>query len=249
MDGNTRLAATERLKLPTIAAYICDDLIPLIARALSVELNQSHGESMTAAEIRAFVVGAVREGQKLNLRSYARITGTKPGILTRWIRAEEGRTKIARAGLLEQYELLPETVQAALSQIRMQSVFVEATRLAIDARLNMTSTKRIVRDVKAAKSEAEALLLIAEARDARAADIATMASGFKPIRRRSLTAAPHLAALMRLKADDFVDVAPDKVADAIVRMEQVHAQLGLALTQLRENSLVGAGAPLGGGPA
>ncbi|HTX09787.1 MAG TPA: hypothetical protein VME22_14295 [Solirubrobacteraceae bacterium] len=249
VDGNTRLAATERLKRVTIAAYVCDDLTPLIARALSVELNQSHGESMTAAEIRTFVIGAVREGQKLNLRSYARMTGTKPGILNRWIRAEEGRTKIARAGLLEQYELLPETVQAVLSQIRMQSVFIEATRLAIDARLNTTSTKEIVRDVNAATSEAEALLLIADARDARAADIATMATGFKPTRRRSLSAAPHLAALMRLEADDFVDVAPDKIADAIARMERVHAQLGLALTQLRGNSLVGAGAPLGGGAA
>jgi len=247
VDGNTRLAATERLKRATIAAYVCDDLTPLIGRALSVELNQSHGESMTAAEIRAFVIGAIREGQKLNLRSCARMTGTKPGILNRWIRAEEGRAKIARAGLLEQYALLPETLQAVLSLIRMQSVFVEATRLAIDAQLNATSTKGIVRDVNAATSEAEALLLIAEARDARAADIGTTASGFKPTRRRSLTAAPHLAALMRLEADDFVDVAPDKVPDAIARMERVHAQLGLALTQLRENSLVGAGAPLGGG--
>ena len=68
VDGNTRLAATERLKRGTIAAYVCSDLTPLIARALSVELNQSHGESMTPAEIRAFVIGAVREGQTLDLR-------------------------------------------------------------------------------------------------------------------------------------------------------------------------------------
>ena len=249
VDGNTRLAATQRLKRATIAAYVCDDLTPLIARALSVELNQSHGESMTAAEMRAFVIGAVREGQRLNLRSYARMTGMKPGILNRWIRAEEGRSKIAPTGLREKYELLPETVQAALSQIRMQSVFVESARLAIEAQLNMIATKGIVRDVNAAASEAEALLVIAKARDALAADIATMASGFKPTRRRSLTAAPHLAALMRLKADDFTDLAPDKIPDAITRMERVHAQLGLALTQLRECSILGAGTSLGGGAA
>ena len=72
VDGNTRLAATERLKRRTIAVYACNDLTPLIARALSVELNQTHGESMTPTEIRAFVIGAVREGQTLDLRAYAR---------------------------------------------------------------------------------------------------------------------------------------------------------------------------------
>jgi hypothetical protein len=242
VDGNTRLAATLRLNRRTIAAYVCSDLTPLLARALSVELNQSHGESMTAAEIRAFVIGAVREGQTLNPRAYARMTGTKPSVLKRWIKAEEGRARIARAGLTDQFELLPETVQAVLQQIRMQAVFIEAARLAIDARLNASTAKGLARDANTATSEAEALLLIAEARQARTADISTMAAGFRPARRRSVSAAPHLAALMRFEASDLSDVAPDKVPDAIARMERLHTQLGVALTRLRGTTFVPAGA-------
>ena len=100
VDGNTRLAATRRLGRKTIAAYVCSDLTPLVARALSVELNQSHGQSMTAQEIRAFVIGAVREGQTLDVRAYARMTGTKPATLRRWIKAEEARARAAAGGLV-----------------------------------------------------------------------------------------------------------------------------------------------------
>jgi ParB-like chromosome segregation protein Spo0J len=245
VDGNTRLAATERLKRRTIAVYTCNDLTPLIARALSVELNQTHGESMTDAEIRAFVIGAVREGQTLDLSAYARMTGKKPSLLKRWIKAEEARQRIARAGLLEPFELLPEPVQASIAQIRMQSVFVEAARLAIDARLSTSVAKNIVRDANAATSEADALLLIAEERQARTADISILASGFKPSRRRSVSAAPHLAALMRYGASDFTDVAPEKMPDAIARMKHLHSELGLALSRLRESELATVGATEG----
>ena len=104
------------------------------------------------------MIGAVREGQTLDLRAYARITGTKPVMLKRWIKAEEARRRAARAGLSDQFELLPEAVQAALQQVRMQAVFAEAARLAIDARLNTSTTKAIVKQTNAAPSEAEALL-------------------------------------------------------------------------------------------
>lgn len=235
VDGNTRLAAVGRLCRPTIAAYVCGDLTPLAARALSVELNQSHGQSMTSQEIRAFVIGAVREGQTLDVRVYARMTGTKPTALRRWIKAEEARARAGRAGLpADGFELLPESVQAALQQTRMQSVFVQAARLASDARLNASTTKAIVRDSNVASSEAAALMLVAREREARVADITTIASGFSPRRHRSAAAAPHLAALMKYAASDFSDVPPDKVVDAMARMERLHTELGLALGKLRQ---------------
>lgn len=234
VDGNTRLAATRRLARKTIAAYICSDLTPLTARALSVELNQCHGQSMTSHEIRAFVIGAVREGRMLEIRAYARMTGAKSATLKRWIKAEKARSRAAQAGLpVDGFDLLPEPVQIALQQIRLQSVFIETARLAADARLNASTTKAIVRDANAAASEPEALTMIARARAARAADITTMATGFKRPRRRSASAAPHLAALMKYESSDFADVSPEKVPDAIIRIERLHTQLGAALAQLR----------------
>jgi hypothetical protein len=221
---------------------VCSDLTPLVGRALSVELNQSHGEAMKSAEIRAFVISAVREGQKLDLSAYARMTGTNRRTLARWIRAEEARRRITRAGLNDRFEQLAEPVQATLQKIRLQSVFVEASRLAIDAQLSTMVTKAIVKEANAAASEDEALALIDKEREARAADISALGAGFTPARRRAATIAPHLAALMRCDVSDFTDVAPDKIPDAITRIEQVHAQLGIALEELRGTALVPVGA-------
>ena len=246
VDGNTRRAATIQIGRTTIATYVCSDLTPLCARALSVELNQSHGQSMTGEEIRAFVAGAVQEGQRLDITAYARMTGTKPATLKRWIRAQEARTRAARSSVsVERFELVPETVQAALQLSRLHSVFVEAARLAIDAHLTASVTKSIVREANAAASEAEALVVLAAERDARVADISTSGAGFKVQRRRSVGAAPHLAALMKYKASDFTDISPEKVPDTIARMERLHAQLGTALAQLRQSALapISAAAP------
>src|ERR1700733_3218346 len=84
VDGNSRWTATRRNKKPTIAAYICSNISALQARSLSVELNQSHGLSMTEEELRAFVTGAVEEGQVLDARAYSRMTGVKASTLARW---------------------------------------------------------------------------------------------------------------------------------------------------------------------
>src|ERR1700733_9379053 len=84
VDGNSRWMASQRNKRDTIAAYVCSDLSALQARSLSVELNQSHGLSMTDEELRAFVPGAVEEGQVLDARAYSRITGAKASTLGRW---------------------------------------------------------------------------------------------------------------------------------------------------------------------
>jgi hypothetical protein len=235
VDGNTRLAAMRRIRRRTIAAYVCSDLTPLAARALSVELNQAHGQCMTPEEIRAFVVGAVRDGQTPDMGACARMTGTKPAILKRWIKAKQARARAAQAGVpVDGFGLLPDSVQAALQQCRLQSVFAEVTTLAFDARLNAATTKAIVRDANSAASEDEARGIIAAERKARAADISCLAAGFKVQRRRGASAAPHLAALMKYQASDFTDVPPEKVPDAIHRMERLYAALGMALAQLRE---------------
>ena len=70
VDGNSRWMAAQRNRRETIAAYVCSDLSALQARSLSVELNQSHGLSMTDEEIRAFVTSAVEEGQVLDAKAY-----------------------------------------------------------------------------------------------------------------------------------------------------------------------------------
>jgi hypothetical protein len=173
------------------------------------------------------------------------MTGMKPATLKRWIKAQESRQRAARFGVpADHFELLPEGVQAALQQSRLRPVFVEAARLASDAHMTTSAIRFIVREANAAGSEREALMLLAAHREARAADIKTIRAGFKAPRPRSAGAAPHLAALMKYEASDLTDIPPDKIPDAIARMEKLHTQLGAALAQLRDSLLmpVGAGA-------
>lgn len=232
VDGNTRWAAARRTRRSTIRAYVCADLTALRARALSVELNQSHGLSMTRDEIRAFVESAVDEGQLPDTKAYGRMTGTKPRTLRRWLAASDFRKRATRERFpAERIASLSESVQVALHQVRLRSVFLSVTHLAIDAQLTATTTKALVRDVNAAPSETEALKILRAAREARSEEIRIIAAGFRLMPRRSLGSAPHIAGLLRFGAEDLVDVAPEKQLVAMDRMRELHARLGAAIEQ------------------
>lgn len=232
VDGNTRGAAAKRIRRSTIPAYVCTDLTALRARALSVELNQSHGQSMTQDEIRAFVESAVDEGQLPDTKAYGRMTGTKPQTLRRWLAASDFRKRAARERIpTEPIASLSESVQVALQQVRLRSVFLSGTQLAIDAKMTAATVKALVRDVNAAPSETRALEILEAAREARGEEIRAIAAGFRLTRRKSLGSAPHMAGLLRFEVEDLVDVAPDKQLVAMDRMRELHARLGVAIEQ------------------
>lgn len=96
VDGNTRWVAAQHNNRETIPAYVCADLSALQARSLSVELNQSHGLSMTEDEIHTFVTSAVEEGQVLDTKAYSRMTGVKASTLARWVAAKHFEMRAAR---------------------------------------------------------------------------------------------------------------------------------------------------------
>lgn len=232
VDGNTRWAAAKQNKRTSLPAYVCENLTALQARSLSVELNQSHGQSMSPDEIRAFVESAADAGQKINTQAYARMTGTQPRTLARWVSAHEFRARAVRegfpAGAIAQ---LPESVQVVLNTAKLKAVFSEATRLAIDARVTAQVLQTIVRDAINSLSEAAALEVIASARAVRAEDIKTLAAGFQPAKRRSSGSEAFIGGLLKFEPADLVDVAPERRQDALARMRTLHERLGLAIEQ------------------
>jgi ParB-like chromosome segregation protein Spo0J len=232
VDGNTRWAAAKQNKRTSLPAYVCENLTSLQARSLSVELNQSHGLSMSPDEIRAFVESAADAGQKINTQAYARMTGTKPRTLARWIAAHGFRARAAREGFpAEAIAQLRESVQVALNAARLKAVFTEATRLAIDARINAQVVQTIIRDANNALSETAALEVIASARATRAEDIKNLAAGFQPAKRKSLGPEAFIGGLLKFEPADLVDVAPERQQDALARMRTLHERLGLAIEQ------------------
>lgn len=234
VDGNSRWLASKLNKRGTIAAYVCSDLTALQARSLSVELNQSHGLSMTDEEIREFVKGAIEEGHVLDFKAYARITGIKPSRLARWVQVWHFDVRARKAGLAsDRLQFLPDNVRAALNVARLEAVFVQATTLAADARVPAAQIKTVLTEANAARSEADALAVVAQARAIRSEDIRRIASGFKKPPRKSRGAAAHMSSLLRYEVADLLDVSPDRQAETFKRMSCLEERLHEALTRAR----------------
>jgi hypothetical protein len=240
VDGNSRWMAARRNKKSVIAAYVCHGLSALEARSLSVELNQSHGLSMTQTEIRAFVTSAVEEGQVLDAKAYSRMTGTKPSTLARWVAVQHFETRAARHGITaKECERLPESTRAALNVAKLSSVFVQVTKLAIQARVPSAQLKPIITEANAAHSEVESLSVIARARADRADDIKAIAAGFKNGGRKNLGPALHIGGLLRFDVEDLLDVPQDKQPEMFMRMTSLQAKLEGVLTRARDEWDIG----------
>lgn len=234
VDGNSRWMASQRIKRETIAAYVCSDISALQARSLSVELNQSHGLSMTDEEIRAFVTSAVEEGQVLDAKAYSRMTGVKASRLARWVAAKHFDMRAARDGMTkEQLQDLVDSVRAALNVAKLEAVFLQVTVLAIDAKVPAAQLRTIITEANTAPSEAEALAVVARARAARSEDIKAIASGFKTAPRKSNGLALHIGGLLRFEVADLLDVAPDKQTEMFTRMSCLRERLDTALARAR----------------
>lgn len=234
VDGNSRWMASQRNKRETIAAYVCSDLSVLQARSLSVELNQCHGLSMTEEEIRAFLTGAVEDGQVLDPKAYSRMTGIKVSKLARWVAAKHFDMRAARDGMVgDQLKGLADSVRAALNVAKLEAVFVQVTTLAVDARVPAAQLRTIITDANAAPSEAEALTVVARARAARSQDIRMIASGFKTTPRKRRGPALHIGGLLRFEVADLLDVSPDKQPEMFTRMSSLRERLDEALARAR----------------
>ncbi len=225
IDGNTRRAAALKNGYDTIAAYICHGTTPLENRSLSVELNQSNGQSMTDAEIRAFIERAVLEGQHPEIKTLSRMTGVRETKIARWIAETQFRSRATRDGITDAHvEVLPDSTRAALNATRLEPVFKELTTLAAEARMPANDVKKVVTAVNSASSEGEALAIVESERRSRASELRAVASGFKP-RHRSKGSAQHIGGLLRFNVDDLLDVAPEKQFETYDRMKSLRDRL------------------------
>jgi hypothetical protein len=222
IDGNTRRRAALKTGLSSVPAYICRDLTPLQARALSVELNQANGLAMDETELHAYVRSAVHEGQALDTRACARITGVKPATLDRWKAQAQFEMRAKKSGVREaDIAHLSETVQAALNCIRLVPALVEATSLVIAARIPSPDVRRIVARINAATTEADALAIVAAECELRADDIRLIASGFAARRRVGQRSAMHVAALLKFDVDELLEIAPDSRELTVARLREL----------------------------
>jgi hypothetical protein len=230
IDGNTRRRGALKAGRSTIPAYICRDLTPLQARALSVELNQANGQPMDESELHAYVRSAVHEGQALDTKTSARITGVRPSTLERWKAQAQFEQRAKQCGIGDvNVAALSESVQATLNGIRLIPVLIAATSLAVAARMPSSSVRAMVTRINAATSEADALTVVAAERAARVDDIRAIANGFAARRRVGHRSAMHIAALLRLDVDDLLEVAPENREHTVARLRDLRDHASRAL--------------------
>jgi hypothetical protein len=230
IDGNTRRLASVKAGNPVIAAYICAGLSALEARALSVELNQANGLAMTEEEIHAFVIGAVQEGQTLDTKSYARMTGVRVSKLSRWMAQANFQMRARRCGISQSVvDALSHSAQAALNAVRLTPVFIELTSLAASARVSTTDLRGLVGSVNAAASEEDALGRIDAEREIRGGDIRALASGFAVPKSKARASAAHIAALLNLDVEDLLDVRPDRQRETALRLHALRDHINHAV--------------------
>lgn len=231
IDGNTRRRAAVKAGRSTVPAYICRDLTPLQARALSVELNQANGLPMDEKELHAYVRSAVLEGQTLDAKTWSRITGVRPSKLERWKAQAQFEQRAKQCGVREaDVAVLSESVQAALNSIRLVPVLIEATSVAAAARMPLSAVRKMVSEINAATSEAAALEVVAEERAARADDIRAIASGFAARRRVGQRSQMHIAALLKFEVDDLLEVPPENREQTIARLLELRDHAARAIT-------------------
>ncbi len=238
IDGNTRRRAARKAGRSTIPAYICRDLTPLQARALSVELNQANGLAMDEKELHAYVRSAVLEGQTLDTKTCARITGVRPSNLERWKAQAQFEQRARQCGIRDaDVALLSEGVQAALNAIRLVPVLIQAAAVAAAARMPLSAVRSMVTRINAATSESAALEVVADERAARADDIRAIASGFAARRRLGQRSAMHIAALLKFDVDALLEVPPESREQTIARLRDVrdHAARAIATGTARWN--------------
>ena len=235
IDGNTRRRAALKASRKTIAAYICRGLTPLQARSLSVELNQANGLPMEERELRAYVRSAVQEGQVLDSKTSARITGVRPATLERWKAQAQFEMRASQVGIREvDIAAMSESVQAALNGVRLVPVLLEATSLVVAARMQISSVRDMVRRINAATTERDALRVVAQEREARTAAIRAIASGFVERQRVNRRSAMHVAALLKLGIDEWLEVAPENRQSTVARLRDLRDQTDRALRAAEE---------------
>jgi hypothetical protein len=231
IDGNTRRRAALKAGRSTIPTYICRDLTPLQARALSVELNQANGLRMDEKGLHAYVRSAVLEGQILDTKTCARITGVRPSRLERWKAQAQFEQRAKQCGIRDpDNAVLSESVQAALNGVRLVPVLIEAAAVAAAARMPLFAARSMVTRISVATSEAAALEVVADERDARADDIRAIASGFAARRRGGQRSAMHIAALLKFDVDDLLEVPPANREQTIARLRDLRDHAAGAIT-------------------
>lgn len=161
LDGNTRATMARQAGLKTFPAYLVHVPSGDLARALAAQLNQMGGVRLTADEARTAALNMLTNLHFTDSQVGAAVgrTGQQVKQWRQQIEAEQHATSL---GL--NIHAVPASQHKLLGKIVQHEPFRQAVDLAATRRVPFSELTRIVKEVAAAPSEAEAVAVIDRAR-------------------------------------------------------------------------------------
>ena len=237
IDGNTRKLAKEKRKEKFGAAIVIDadygknDKTDALIRALAATLNQQGGQRLTPHEMKAVGRDLIAIGWKPE--QIARATGLKTSLITQLRKELDAETKFAKIGFKHGDKLQPAIKRLFGSKettILNDVPYQKLLELALDANLNVTEVRELVKAMREIGSDAGMITFIDGKRDEmsdRIRDHHLSGNGKAPV---SAQLRRHLGFILNQKDDiaSLVELVPAAMDDhltmvslAIEILEQV----------------------------
>lgn len=231
IGGNHRTASADRSGKAELAAYVVD-VDGELATRLTYEDNRRHGLPPTEEERMIQAIHLVDCGA--SQVEAAEIVGLSVGRLQRGLGAQRADRRATELGI-RQWPKLPRSVRWRLSSLRSDPVFERTSLLALSASLSARDVYEVVTRLTAARSEAEALALLASEEATHSEKRNTSAGG--ALRRESarLRMLDSLRCVTALNPTDVVascatpdhrKVLKDRCVEAARHLQSLHRALG-----------------------
>ena len=163
IDGNTRLGAARENNLSTFPAYVIDVPTVDFAKAVAGALNQLNGRRLTAGEAQGVALTMLRE-LKFSDEQAAAHVGRSAQMVRTWRLQSETESRANRVGLADNLGDVSMNQRVKLASIGHDAPFAEMLKLVSEAKVPNSELTRVVKEIKAAPSDADALEVVAEAR-------------------------------------------------------------------------------------
>lgn len=166
IDGNNRDAAHRKVPgITTIKAFVVDgDTASEIIHAMTVDSNSHHGETPPLSWRLQQAIYLMALGYGLDKAcDYASVSTKQVGDHNRMVRSEQRAKSLKIHGFLD----LATSTKIKLGVLPSDPVFLQASRVVIDTKMNLDETTSFIRELKTCATEASQIACVGRWADTR----------------------------------------------------------------------------------
>ncbi len=162
LDGNTRLQAAQKIKRAALPAFLAKFPNMLLARAFAGAINQTGGRRLTQAEANQAATDLMRFGYADE--AISRELGYSRTQIGNWRKEQQCAERAERTMVSGRLGQVKKADQWKLAQVELDAPFAAAVELVADVKPGTKELSALVKELRAATSEADQLQVIAQHR-------------------------------------------------------------------------------------